>query len=52
MWKSIKNIGAAVKDVVVIAGKEVARRACAERAPSGTFFTSLLTQKTHSKTVG
>ena len=24
MWKSIKNIGAAVKDVVVIASKEVA----------------------------
>ena len=47
MWKSIKNIGAAVKDVVVIAGKEVAFQS--ERASNSTNnATEKLAQKAHN----
>ena len=46
MWKSIKNIGAAVKDIVVIASKEVAYRST--KASSATNnVTGKLAAKAH-----
>ena len=44
MWKSIKNIGAAVKDVVVIASKE-----CCFRAGKATEKTNNATEKLAAK---
>jgi hypothetical protein len=47
MWKSIKNIGAAVKDICIIASKEVAFRS--ERASNKTNnATEKLAQKAHN----